>query len=254
MILSVLYILLSGIALPMGGIQMQKMWHNQLGDVYSVGLGSAACLGGALAAMIGWSIPVGAYLICLLAAILGALFYVFLNNTRFITFGMLFGSLIGSFGTIVANNTTPENLQLYYRWAGCSFKVSGYHPYIYYLSFLLFAIGLFSAWQFVRHKRHSNVYYFLNLNLLVISVIAVCGIVGMISLTVPNLVRIIFKNCSLWKESLWSILISTVLLAITFVITEFSKGFYLPISATMSIIAFPMVVFLMKSEKDHPSQ
>ena len=132
--------------------------------------------------------------------------------------------------------------------------MSGYHPYIYYLSFLLFAIGLFSAWQFVRHKRHSNVYYFLNLNLLVISVIAVCGIVGMISLTVPNLVRIIFKNCSLWKESLWSILISTVLLAITFVITEFSKGFYLPISATMSIIAFPMVVFLMKSEKDHPSQ
>ncbi|MBR4492319.1 MAG: iron chelate uptake ABC transporter family permease subunit, partial [Bacteroidales bacterium] len=67
MLLSVLYIILSGIALPMGGIQMQKMWHNQLGDVYSVGLGSAACLGGALAAMMGWSIPVGAYLICLLA-------------------------------------------------------------------------------------------------------------------------------------------------------------------------------------------
>ena len=230
MLLSVLYIILSGIALPMGGIQMQKMWHNQLGDVYSVGLGSAACLGGALAAMLGWSIPVGAYLICLSAAILGAVFYVFLNNT------------------------TPENLQLYYRWAGCSFKVSGYNHYIYYLSFLLFAIGLVSAWQFVRKRPHSHVYYFLNLNLLVISVISVCGIVGMISLTVPNLVRIIFKNCSLLKESLWSILISTALLAVTFIITECSKGFYLPISATMSIIAFPMVIFLMKSEKDHPIQ
>ena len=253
MALSILYILLSGIAMPMGGIQMQKMWENQLGDVYSVGLGSAACLGGALAAMLGWSIPMGSYLVCIAAALAGALFYTFMNNTRFITFGMLFGSLVGSFGTIVANNTTAENLQLYYRWAGCSFKVGGYQTYIYLISFVLFAIGLISAVQFVLHRPHSRVYYFLNLNFMVIAVISVCGLVGMISLTVPNLVRVIFKNCSLLKESLWSVAISTALLAITFVITECSKNFYLPISATMSIIAFPMVLFLMKSDKQSQS-
>ncbi len=49
MILSLLYVLLSGIALPVGGIQMQYLWRNQLGDVYSLGLGSAACLGAAAA-------------------------------------------------------------------------------------------------------------------------------------------------------------------------------------------------------------
>ena len=47
--LSLLYVILSGIALPMGGIQMQYLWRNQLGDVYSLGLGSAACLGAAAA-------------------------------------------------------------------------------------------------------------------------------------------------------------------------------------------------------------
>ena len=41
--LSLLYVLISGIALPVGGIQMQYLWRNQLGDVYSLGLGSAAC-------------------------------------------------------------------------------------------------------------------------------------------------------------------------------------------------------------------
>ena len=47
MLLSLLYVFLSGIALPVGGIQMQYLWRNQLGDVYSLGLGSAACLGDA---------------------------------------------------------------------------------------------------------------------------------------------------------------------------------------------------------------
>ena len=37
MLLSLLYVLLSGIALPVGGIQMQYLWRNQLGDVYSLG-------------------------------------------------------------------------------------------------------------------------------------------------------------------------------------------------------------------------
>ena len=39
MFFSFLYVLLSGIALPVGGIQMQYLWRNQLGDVYSLGLG-----------------------------------------------------------------------------------------------------------------------------------------------------------------------------------------------------------------------
>ena len=47
MLLSLLYVLISGIALPVGGIQMQYLWRNQLWDVYSLGLGSAVCLGAA---------------------------------------------------------------------------------------------------------------------------------------------------------------------------------------------------------------
>ena len=55
--LSLLYVILSGIALPVGGIQMQYLWRNQLGDVYSLGLGSAACLGAAAATMSGLYAP-----------------------------------------------------------------------------------------------------------------------------------------------------------------------------------------------------
>ena len=62
MLLSLLYVLISGIALPIGGIQMQYLWRNQLGDVYSLGLGSAACLGAAAATMSGaCSLTVGSF-------------------------------------------------------------------------------------------------------------------------------------------------------------------------------------------------
>ena len=33
MILNLLYVLICGIALPVGGVQMQDLWRNQLGDI-----------------------------------------------------------------------------------------------------------------------------------------------------------------------------------------------------------------------------
>ena len=48
--LNFIYVILCGIALPIGGVQMQYLWRNQLGDIYSLGLGSAACLGAAAGA------------------------------------------------------------------------------------------------------------------------------------------------------------------------------------------------------------
>ena len=69
MLTSLLYVLISGIALPVGGIQMQYLWRNQLGDVYSLGLGSAACLGAAAATMSGWcSLTMGSFICTLIAA------------------------------------------------------------------------------------------------------------------------------------------------------------------------------------------
>ena len=108
--LSLLYVILSGIALPVGGIQMQYLWRNQLGDVYSLGLGSAACLGAAAATMSGWcSLTVGSF-ICTLVCTLICFFVTLKVSTRnLITFGILFGTFIGSLGTFVVTNApTPE--------------------------------------------------------------------------------------------------------------------------------------------------
>ena len=126
--LSLLYVVLAGVALPVGGIQMQYLWRNQLGDVYSLGLGSAACLGAAAATMTGWcSLTVGSF-ICTLVCTLVCFFVTLKISTRnLITFGILFGTFIGSLGTIVVTNApNGDLLKQYYQIgrASCRERVS----------------------------------------------------------------------------------------------------------------------------------
>ena len=96
MLLSLLFVLISGIALPVGGIQMQYLWRNQLGDVYSLGLGSAACLGAAAATMSGWcSLTVGSFVCTLVCTLICFFVTLRVNTQQLITFGILFGTFIG---------------------------------------------------------------------------------------------------------------------------------------------------------------
>ena len=92
--LSLLYVIISGIALPVGGIQMQYLWRNQLGDVYSLGLGSAACLGAAAATMTGWcSLTMGRFICTLICTAVCFLVTLRISTQNLITFGILFGTL-----------------------------------------------------------------------------------------------------------------------------------------------------------------
>lgn len=117
MILNLLYVLICGIALPVGGVQMQYLWRNQLGDIYSLGLGSAACLGAAAATMSGWcSLTVGAFIAQGICAVIVSLVAIRLNTSRLITFGIIFGTFVGSLCTIVVTNApTGDLLKQYYH-------------------------------------------------------------------------------------------------------------------------------------------
>ena len=127
MLLSLLYVLLSGIALPVGGIQMQYLWRNQLGDVYSLGLGSAACLGAAAATMSGWcSLTVGSFVCTLICTIICFFVTLKVSTQNLITFGIIFGTFIGSLGTIVVTNApTGDLLKQYYLWGAANFHLEG---------------------------------------------------------------------------------------------------------------------------------
>ena len=250
MFFSFLYVLLSGIALPVGGIQMQYLWRNQLGDVYSLGLGSAACLGAAAATMSGWICTIVCFFVTLKV-----------STQNLITFGIIFGTFIGSLGTIVVTNApTGDLLKQYYLWGAANFHLEGVTHGDIIFSLCLFAIGLgaalYSARDLSRHFRGeielSRLYKAMSLMaimFLVTSAVSICGTIGFISLGVPNISRTICKSSDIRKHYLISSGISVGLLLVTYLVSEYANfGIYLPISATMAIIALPLMIFLFTSK------
>lgn len=258
MLLSLLYVIISGIALPVGGIQMQYLWRNQLGDVYSLGLGSAACLGAAAATMTGWcSLTIGSFICTLLATAVCFLVTLKVSTQNLITFGIIFGTFIGSLGTIVVTNApTGDLLKQYYLWGAANFELEGVTGGDIAFSLILFAIGLstaiVSSRSLTRHfqgeielSNLSKALQLLSIMLLVTSSVSICGPIGFISLGVPNLSRIICKQTDIRRHYLISSVMGVVLLLITFLVVRYVNfGIYLPISATMAIIALPLMAIL----------
>ncbi len=263
MILSLLYVLLSGIALPVGGIQMQYLWRNQLGDVYSLGLGSAACLGAAAATMSGWcSLTVGSFICTLICTLVCFLVTLRISTQNLITFGIIFGTFIGSLGTIVVTNApNGDLLKQYYLWGAANFRLEGVTGGDIVFSLVLFAVGLGAAlWTHRDLTRHflgeielSNTRKAVSLLMimfLVTSAVSICGPIGFISLGVPNLSRVICRSTDIRRHYLLSSAMGVGLLLITYLVVEYVNfGIYLPISATMAIIALPLTAFLFIRQK-----
>ena len=256
--LSLLYVLISGIALPIGGIQMQYLWRNQLGDVYSLGLGSAACLGAAAATMSGWcSLTIGSFICTLICTFVCFFVTLRVSTQNLITFGILFGTFIGSLGTIVVTNAPDGDLlKQYYLWGVANFNMEGVTTWDIVFSLVLFTTGLavaiLAARALTRHFKGEieltalhKALLLLSIMFLVTSSVSICGPIGFISLGVPNLSRIVCKSPDIRKHYLISGAMGVGLLLATYLVVKYVNfGIYLPVSATMAIIALPLMAIL----------
>lgn len=263
MLLSILYVILCGVALPIGGVQMQYLWRNQLGDIYSLGLGSAACLGAATATMTGWcSLTVGAFVCQMVCAVLVSAIAIKMSTSKLITFGIVFGTFVGSLGTIVVTNApTGDLLKQYYLWGAANFRLEGVTTLDIVVSVLLFAAGIatafFCARALTRHYKGeielpglARAGILFMVSVLVMSAVSICGTVGFISLAVPNLARVIRRPDDIRVQYALSAAMGVGLLLITYVVVTFCNfGIYLPVSATMSLLALPLLLILAKREK-----
>ena len=256
--LSLSYVLISGIALPIGGIQMQYLWRNQLGDVYSLGLGSAACLGAAAATMTGFcSLTIGSFFCTLICSIICFFVTLRISTRNLITFGILFGTFIGSLGTIVVTNApNGELLKQYYLWGAANFNLEGVTTGDICFSLGLFVVGLAVAigasTALTRHMKEEielssmhKALLLLAIMFLVTSSVSICGPIGFISLGIPNLSRTLCKSEDIRKHYMISSAMGTGLLLVTYLVVKYVNfGIYLPISATMAIIALPLMAIL----------
>ena len=94
-------------------------------------------------------------------------------------------------------------------------------------------------------SRMAKALLLLAIMFLVTSSVSICGPIGFISLGVPNLSRIVCKSTDIRKHYLISSAMGVGLLIVTYLVVKYvSFGIYLPISATMAIIALPLMLVL----------
>ena len=208
--------------------------------------------------MTGWcSLTVGSFICTLICTIVCFFVTLKVSTQNLITFGILFGTFIGSLGTIVVTNApNGDLLKQYYLWGAANFNLEGVTGADIVFSLALFAVGLGAAlWSAKLLTRHFNgelelsnmakALLLLAIMFLVTSSVSICGPIGFISLGVPNLSRIVCKSTDIRKHYLISSAMGVGLLIVTYLVVKYvSFGIYLPISATMAIIALPLMAIL----------
>ena len=208
--------------------------------------------------MSGWcSLTVGSFICTLVCTLICFFVTLRVSTQNLITFGILFGTFIGSLGTIVVTNApNGDLLKQYYLWGAANFKLEGVTTWDVIFSLSLFAVGLLVALKSAKEMtRHMNgeielsnmkkALLLLAIMCLVTSAVSICGPIGFISLGVPNLSRIVCKSTDIRKHYLISSAMGVGLLLITYLVVEYVNfGIYLPISATMAIIALPLMAIL----------
>ena len=133
-------------------------------------------------------------------------------------------------------------------------------------SLVLFAVGfaaaLLTARELTRHFRGEielpnwkKAVSLLLIMFLVTSAVSICGPIGFISLGVPNLSRILCSKTDIRAHYLISSAMGIGLLLITWLVVNYASfGVYLPVSATMAILALPLMALIFtgggKTEKN----
>lgn len=156
----------------------------------------------------------------------------------------------------MTNAPTGDLLKQYYLWGAANFKLQGVTTSDIVLSLAMFAAGmsvaLLCANRLTRHfkgeielSNAAKAGILFMVSVLVTSVVSICGTIGFVSLGIPNLARIIAKPGDIRKQYALSAAMGTALLLITYLVVEYCNfGIYLPVSATMAIIALPLMAFI----------
>ena len=156
------------------------------------------------------------------------------------------------------NAPNGELLKQYYLWGAANFNLIDVTTGDIVFSLALFAAGFAAALlqhrSLTAHFRGeielSNLRKAVSLLMimfLVTSVVSICGPIGFVSLGVPNLSRAISKSSDIRRHYLISSAMGVGLLLLTYLVVNFSGlGIYLPVSATMAIIALPLMFFLFR--------
>lgn len=272
---------LVGTALSVSGFQMQTIFRNPLAGPYILGISSGASLGVALVIMASaWlNLSLSNYfvsnLLLIISAFIGSSLVLILilfiskkikNVLTILIFGVLFGYLISSVVNILQYFTSNNSLKSFFVWTmgslgNTSLQDTLVFGIIVIIGFLISLIlskklnilmlGEDYAQTSGVNVKKVRILLFLSTSLLAGSVVAFCGPIGFIGITVPHIVRIIFKTSSAVTIQISAVFIGSIIMLVSDIISQIIfTNVVLPINSITAFFGIPVIFYILLSKKE----
>ncbi len=260
-----------GIALSLSGLIMQTLFRNPLAGPFVLGISSGASLGVAVLVMGSIWLPLAVSGIStVVAACLGSSMVLLVvlsmanrlkDTTSLLILGLMFGSAVGAFVSILQYFSNPEEVQGYLFWTFGSLSGVSWSelqillPII--LVGLIVTIAISSSLNILNlgddYAISSGVnlkrmrYLIIGITSLLAGVTtAFCGPIAFIGIAVPHITRLIINSSNHKHLTILVALIGAGVMLICDIISQL-PGFAqsLPINAVTSIFGAPLIIWLI---------
>ena len=269
--------ILAGSALAVSGLQMQTLFRNPMAGPFILGISSGAGLGVALVIFLGiwiggflelsgigrsWLLVVASALgsSLVLIVVLGASFRI-RSSVSLLIIGLMFGSAVSAFVSILQYFSQAENIQAYVIWSFGSLGSLSWEeltimaPIIIVSLILsiilskqlnLLLIGEDYAESAGLNLSQTRTLIIINTSLLAGTVTAFCGPLAFIGLAIPHVSRMIFNTGNHLYLTPLVILIGAIFLLLLDILAQLPGAeSTLPINAVTSLFGAPFVIWLI---------
>ena len=266
----VIFSIMAGIGLAVAGASMQSTMNNPLADPYTVGVSAGACLGLAIALLLGFSINTGESFAIILFAFIFAMFplaaiIILAPKTRsspatLILAGVALSYLFNSINTVIMVSTDAETLESIYIWqvgtlerihwvnlpfAAVAITLGSITIMMLSRKLNLLAMGDASASSLGIDPDNLRIICLIAIAFIVGAVVGSAGVIGFLGLVTPHIVRSFLGSDNRYVLPAASLL-SITLLVISDSLCRTLVGFGgIPVGTILSLIGAPIFLYLI---------
>jgi len=271
-----IFALVAGAGLAVGGVVMQSVMKNPLADPYTTGISSGACLGVAVAVILGLSFTnagigsAGLVLNAFLFAVIPMILIIIIapragsSTATLILAGVAISYLFNALTTLLMMSTDAETLSLVYRWQVGSLTNVKWSsvPLMFFIniggiltvSFLaarlnILVLGDDSAKSLGLNADAMRVLCLFILSLMVASVVSYAGIIGFIGLVSPHIVRMLIDADNRFVIPASAAFGAVFLLGADIIARWLSPTDAVPVGVVLAFIGAPIFLYLIIRQK-----
>lgn len=265
--------ILAGVALSVSGMMMQTLFRNPLAGPYILGVSSGACLGVAIATLIGAQLTIHLATSAIAsAAIIGSTAVLIMmlpvarkvkNNVSLLIIGMMFGAVAGALVNVLQNISNPDSLKVFITWTLGSLSNVGWGELAVMSAIIIIGMiivitlmkslnGLLLGETYAQglgiNVQRVRTWIVVATGLLAGAVTAFCGPIAFVGVAVPHIARGLMRTSNHRIIIPASALIGANLLLACDIICSLST-YPLPISTMSALFGAPIIIGIILNNK-----